>query len=166
MQKNATKIFIILSFFVVSILLVVLMVYLIDKANRPEPVPEINQTELELNESQKIYNKLLFDYKMVRKTNNYYNDNYLISPLSIAYMLKVLEEGAGSETRGQFTTLIKNYDLPKIVNIDKKISIATALFINTVYKGKINNNYVNSVAHSYNANTMIVLLVQMVLITG
>lgn len=154
MQKNATKIFIILSFFVVSILLVVLMVYLIDKANRPEPVPEINQTELELNESQKIYNKLLFDYKMVRKTNNYYNDNYLISPLSIAYMLKVLEEGAGSETRGQFTTLIKNYDLPKIVNIDKKISIATALFINTVYKGKINNNYVNSVAHSYNANTM------------
>lgn len=154
MYNNKSKIVVIIGFFLISIGLVILMVSLIRKANRPTPVVEPNQTEIELNESLREYNKLLFDYKMVRKTNNYYNGNYLISPLSLAYAIKMLEDGAYGETRGQFTTLIKDYNLPKIINIDKKISIANALFVNTSYKGQINQNYISLIEHTYDANVM------------
>ncbi len=154
MYQNKSKIAIIVGFFVIAIVLVIVMVHLITEANKPEPVYEPNQTEIELNETLKEYNKLLFDYKMVRKTNNYYNSNYLISPLSMAYALKILEEGASGETKAQISNLIKDYQLPRIINIEKKISIANALFINTNYKGKISNNYVANVEGNYDANVM------------
>ena len=154
MYQNKSKIFIIFGFFAIAIVLVIVMIHLITQANKPEPVYEPNQTEIELNETLKEYNKLLFDYKMVRKTNNYYNGNYLISPLSMAYALKILEEGASGETKAQITNLIKDYQLPRIINIDKKISIANALFINTNYKGKISNNYIANIESTYDANVM------------
>lgn len=154
MYQNKSKIMVIVGFLIIAVILVIVMVHLIVEANKPEPVPEINQTELELNETLKEYNKLIFDYKMVRKTNNYYNSNYLISPLSMAYALKILEEGASGETKAQISNLIKDYQLPKIVNIDKKISIANALFINTNYKGKISNNFVAKIENTYDANVM------------
>ena len=69
---------------------------------------------------------------MVRKTNNYYNSNYLISPLSIGYAIKILETGAEGKTKEELATIINNYELPKVRNIDKKISIANAVFVNTV----------------------------------
>ncbi len=154
MKNNNSKIVVVILFFIVAALLVFLMVYLIKKANEPEPVPEINQTELEENRTREAYNKLLFDYKIVRKTNNLYNNNYLVSPLSLGYAMKILEEGASGVTKQQLTDLLNNYPLPKVVNIDKKISIANALFINTAYKGKINNNFVNQIEAKYAANTM------------
>ena len=80
MYQNKSKIAVIIGFFIVSILLVIVMIVLIRNANKPKPVPVINQTELELNESIKKFDKLLFDYKIVRTTNNYYNSNYLVSP--------------------------------------------------------------------------------------
>ena len=154
MYNSKSKIAVIIGFFIVAIALVILMISLISKANRPTPVPEPNLTEIELNESLKEYNRQLFDYKMVRKTNNYYNSNYLISPLSLAYMLKILEDGASGETRDQIANLTKNYNLSRIINIDKKISIANALFVNTTYKGQVNPNYINLVEYNYNANVM------------
>jgi len=154
MRNNNSKIGILIGFFIITIGLVILMVSLINKANRPTPVPEINQSELEYNESMKEYNKLLFDYKMVRKTNDNYNSNYLISPLSLGYMLKMLEDGAYGNTRGQISEVIGNYTLPKIVNIDKKISIANAFFVNTSYKGQIDQNFISLIENNYKANVM------------
>jgi serpin B len=154
MNKDGSKIFVIIAFFIVAIILVVVMIVMIQNANKPEPIPEINQTELELNETQREYNKLLFDYKMVRKTNDYYNSNYLISPLSLGYALKILEEGSAGNTSTQLQNLIGNYEVPDAVNIDNTISIANALFILTSYKGKINSSYINNVESKYSANVL------------
>ena len=155
MYQNKSKIAVIVIFFIVAILLVILMVVLINNANKPEPVPEINQTELEYNETKKKFNQTLFDYKMVRRTNNYYNSNYLISPLALGYTVKILESGSNGKTKQELTELINsNYSLPKVRNIDKKISIANAVFVNTVYKGKVNNSFINSIESQYGANTM------------
>ncbi len=154
MNKDGSKIFVIIAFFIVAIILVVVMIVMIQNANKPEPTPVINQTELELNETQREYNKLLFDYKMVRKTNDYYNSNYLVSPLSLGYALKILEEGSAGNTSTQLQNLIGNYEVPDAVNIDNTISIANALFILTSYKGKINSSYINNVESKYSANVL------------
>ena len=42
-----------------------------------------------------------FDYKIIHKVNDYYNSNYLISPLSIGYAFSMLEEGAMEESKSQ-----------------------------------------------------------------
>ena len=109
MYQNKSKIAVIVIFFIVAILLVILMVVLINNANKPEPVPEINQTELEYNETKKKFNQTLFDYKMVRRTNNYYNSNYLISPLALGYTVKILESGSNGKTRQELTELIESH---------------------------------------------------------
>ncbi len=151
MYQNKSKTTIIVLFFFVVIILLVVMIVLINSANKPPAPPENNTTVEQMSEEDK---RISFDYKIIRGANNNYNGNYLVSPLTLAYGLKVLESGADSETKGQITTLIKNYNIGRITNISNKISIANALFINTAYKNNITSEFSNNVTNNLRANIM------------
>ena len=127
------------------------MVFLIKKANIIETPPEPNETEDNISLEEK---RLLFDYRIIRSTNSYYNNNYLISPLDVAFTLKILEDGSDDVTRKQINNMIKNYNFSNIVNITNKISMSNALFINTAYKTQVKNEFTSDIATKYNANTM------------
>ena len=56
-----------------------------------------------------IKNENDFDFKMIKETNNLYtNQNYMISPLSIAHALSMLKDGASGDTKNQINNLLGN----------------------------------------------------------
>ena len=142
---------IIIGFFIVMAGLLILMVFLIKKANTVELPPEPNETEENISLEER---NLLLDYRIIRSTNNYYNNNYLISPLDVAFTLKILEEGSDGSTKKQINNMLKNYNFSNIVNVTNKISVSNALFINTAYKTQVKNDFTSTIASKYNANTM------------
>ena len=95
-----------------------------------------------------------FDYKMIREVNSLYKDNYMISPLSIAYALSILNEGAKGETKNQIEKVLNNYKLVNDVDVKNKISLANGLFIRDVYKNDISPNYVNKIKNNYFADIL------------
>ena len=105
----------------------------------PSPI----QNPTEVNETNE------FDYKMIRMVNSEYKDNYMISPLSIAYALSILNEGAKDNTKVQIDKVLNNYKLVKNVNVKNRISLANGLFIRNIYKNDISNNYINTLKNNY-----------------
>ena len=92
-----------------------------------------------------------FDYKMIRKNHETHNNsNYMISPLSIAYALSVLKEGASGNTKTEIENALGNYSLPKIVNLKDRISLANALFIKKNFS--IKDSYVKNIKDNYNSD--------------
>ncbi len=73
-----------------------------------------------------------FDYKIIKKVNSGYNENYLVSPLSMGFALSMLNEGAAGITREEIDNLLGNYQLLRVNNIKDRIGIANALFINNI----------------------------------
>jgi serpin B len=92
-----------------------------------------------------------FDYKIIKKVNSGYNDNYLISPLSMGFALSMLNEGAAGITREEIDNLLGNYQLLRVNNIKDRIGIANALFINNIYKKDINKDYKDKLESRYGA---------------
>ena len=97
-----------------------------------------------------VKNDLGFDYNVIRETNKLVkNQNYLISPLSMAYALSLLSEGAKENTKVQIDKALNNYQLPKLINIKDRISIANLLFIKSMYKNDISNKFINTLQSKY-----------------
>ncbi len=95
-----------------------------------------------------------FDFKMIQEVNKGYKDNYLISPLSIAYALNMVNEGSNGQTKEQINNLLGNYKINTIKNIKNKINIANGLFINNNRKDIINDDFVNTIKTKYEADTI------------
>lgn len=95
-----------------------------------------------------------FDFEMIKALNDDYSENTLISPLSIAYALNMLNEGAQGDTRTQITELLGNYKLLKNVNVENRISLANGLFIKNDYKEQVNTPFIETLKNNYSADVL------------
>lgn len=96
-----------------------------------------------------------FDETIIKKTHETMNsNNYMISPMSIAYALTMTKEGASSTTRDELQRLVGNYDI-KNINIQNRIGIANALFISDRYTQFLNKDYKNTLLNKYNSEILV-----------
>ena len=130
----------------IGIIVVVLCALAIEKHLKKDNIPT---TPIDITKETE------FDYKMIKETNNLYNNqNYMISPLSIAYALSMVKDGAQGETKTQIETLLGEYNLDKIVNIKDKIGIANLIFIKNTYKNDINPEYISLLQTKHNSEIL------------
>lgn len=80
-------------------------------------------------------------------------ENVVYSPISLKYVLKMLEDGADNETKTQISSVLNNYKISKYVN-SENMSIANALFIKDSYKKNILNSYINNLKTNYGADVI------------
>lgn len=79
------------------------------------------------------------------------NKNMIYSPLSIKYALSMLKEGAANDTKVELDNLLKDISLTKYQNIDKKLSLANALFIKNEFKDNVLTSYIDKLKEKYDA---------------
>ena len=95
-----------------------------------------------------------FDYKIINEVNKKYKQNYMISPLSMAYALSIVDIGASSNTKKEIDNLLGNYKLIKDLNIKDRINLANALFIKNKYKNDIRNSFINTIKDNYDSDVL------------
>lgn len=93
-----------------------------------------------------------FDYKFLKQIEG--NDNTLISPLSMAYLLSMIQSGAKGSTLNELNIALDNYDLQPMENIDSKISMANSMWINNKYKNDINNTFATALKINYHSEVL------------
>ena len=102
-----------------------------------------------------------FSFNLLGKTYNP-GENILISPLSVTYALGMTGNGADSETRQEFETVLgieidelndfsKNY-INKINSLeDVKFNLADSIWVNKEKKLKLNKDFEKKILENYNA---------------
>lgn len=93
-----------------------------------------------------------FDYKFIKQIEG--NDNTLVSPLSMAYLLSMIQSGAKGSTLNELNIALDNYDLQPMENIDSKISMANSMWINNKYKNDINNTFSTALKINYHSEVL------------
>lgn len=93
-----------------------------------------------------------FDYKFIKEIDS--NDNSLVSPLSMAYLLSMIQSGAKGSTLNELNIALDNYDLQPMENIDSKISMANSMWINNKYKNDINNTFATALKINYHSEVL------------
>ena len=93
-----------------------------------------------------------FDYKFIKQIES--NDNTLVSPLSMAYLLSMIQSGAKGSTLNELNIALDNYDLQPMENIDSKISMANSMWINNKYKNDINNTFATALKINYHSEVL------------
>lgn len=93
-----------------------------------------------------------FDYKFIKQIEG--NDNTLVSPLSMAYLLSMIQSGAKGNTLNELNIALDNYDLQPMENIDSKISMANSMWINNRYKNDINNTFATALKINYHSEVL------------
>lgn len=93
-----------------------------------------------------------FDYKFLKQIEG--NDNTLVSPLSMAYLLSMIQSGAKGNTLNELNIALDNYDLQHMENIDSKISMANSMWINNKYKNDINNTFATALKINYHSEVL------------
>ena len=93
-----------------------------------------------------------FDYKFIKQIEG--NDNTLVSPLSMAYLLSMIQSGANGNTLNELNIALDNYDLLPMENIDSKISMANSMWINNKYKNDINNTFATALKINYHSEVL------------
>ena len=146
------------NMFIMFILLILLSIGLAFLLRKEKPMKEPinnNNTNNNVNNNITIGSETNFDYKIIKETNNLHtNQNYMISPLSIAYALSMLKEGAKEETLTEIKNVLGDYRLPSNIYVKDKISIANLLFIKNSYKNDISDNYINTLKNNYDSEVL------------
>ena len=78
-------------------------------------------------------------------------ENMVYSPLSIKYVLKMLECGADGNTKAQIEALIKNNELVNYKNIANIFNMANGLYINDKMRDLTSKDYINLLRKEYGA---------------
>lgn len=78
-------------------------------------------------------------------------ENMVYSPLSIKYVLKMLESGADGNTKAQIEALIKNNELVNYKNIANIFNMANGLYINNKMRELTSQYYINLLRKEYGA---------------
>lgn len=78
-------------------------------------------------------------------------ENMVYSPLSIKYVLKMLESGADGNTKAQIEALIKNNELVNYKNIANIFNMANGLYINNKMRDLTSKDYINLLRKEYGA---------------
>ena len=98
---------------------------------------------------EKITNGLSkFDLSFIKLENK--KENMIYSPLSIKYALKMLEDGAGGESKAQISNWIGDYT-PTLYKSGKHMSLANAMFIRDTFKDGVKDNYIETIKEKYDA---------------
>lgn len=113
-----------------------------------ENIIEKPDEEIDDEKPEKLENKE-FSTSFLRLENN--KKNMIYSPLSIKYALKMLDEGAGGDTKKQIEDFIGNEDLTKYKDIEKILSLANAVYVREEFSSQIKENYINTLKEKYNA---------------
>lgn len=90
-----------------------------------------------------------FAIKFLKLEND--KQNMVYSPLSIKYALKMLQEGAGGNTKTQIENVLKNETLTKYNNIDNILSLANSVYIRDEYSEFVKEEFKNNLIEKYNA---------------
>ncbi len=133
---------------ILALILCVIFTIVVSKIRRGDNEPYIPETPITQNGNNE------FDYKMIKITNEKFKDNYMISPLSIAYALSLVKEGAAGNTYTQIDNILGNYPLPTNINIKDKVGIANLLFINNIHKKDISKTYIKALEKKYDSELM------------
>lgn len=138
-MKRKEMLFIIGALLICSIFL--LTGYIVHNKKESGTKPNIS-----LNKNNK------FDYKFIKQIES--NDNTLVSPLSMAYLLSMIQSGAKGNTLNELNIALDNYDLQPMENIDSKISMANSMWINNRYKNDINNTFATALKINYHSEVL------------
>ena len=138
-MKRKEMLFIIGALLICSIFL--LTGYIVHNKKESGTKPNIS-----LNKNNK------FDYKFIKQIES--NDNTLVSPLSMAYLLSMIQSGAKGSTLNELNIALDNYDLQPLKNIDSKISMANSMWINNRYKNDINNTFATALKINYHSEVL------------
>lgn len=138
-MKRKEMLFIIGALLICSIFL--LTGYIVHNKKESGTKPNIS-----LNKNNK------FDYKFIKQIEG--NDNTLVSPLSMAYLLSMIQSGAKGNTLNELNIALDNYDLQPMENIDSKISMANSMWINNRYKNDINNTFATALKINYHSEVL------------
>ena len=113
--------------------------------NNSNPIQEepIDKTDVSLTNN--------FNLDMIKLVNSREKSNYLISAYSMEIALNMLKDGASGETYKQIEKVVPKRDIP-IFNIDKRISVANAVFVKDEEKDNISSKYINSLKTDYKAD--------------
>ena len=138
-MKRKGMLFIIGALLICSVFL--LTGYIVHNKKESDPKPNIS-----LNKNNN------FDYKFIKEIDS--NDNSLVSPLSMAYLLSMIQSGAKGSTLNELNIALDNYDLLPMENIDSKISMANSMWINNRYKNDINNTFATALKINYHSEVL------------
>lgn len=138
-MKRKGMLFVIGALLICSVFL--LTGYIVHNKKESDPKPNIS-----LNKNNN------FDYKFLKQIEG--NDNSLISPLSMAYLLSMIQSGAKGSTLNELNIALDNYDLQPMENIDSKISMANSMWINNRYKNDINSTFATALKINYHSEVL------------
>lgn len=151
-KKGITKKKIILGICIILVVAIIFIaIYLVlKKDNKEEKVETTNKKSYA---PYRISGNDLnnFDLYFMKLENT--NKNMVYSPLSIKYVLGMLEEGAKGETKNQITNIIGTYNTNKYIN-SQNMSFANAMFIKDTYKKQVKESYVNNLKNKYAAEVI------------
>ncbi len=89
-----------------------------------------------------------FDLSYLKIENK--KENKIYSPLSIKYTLKMLEEGAGGNSRKQIADVTGDYTQKTYTN-SKNLALANAFFIRDTYQDAVKDGFINLLKTKYKA---------------
>lgn len=146
------------SLIIITIILVIIvagvLVFLKVKKNNSKP-DDNKQNQVEVKRENKYSEYQLkdntlsnFDLYFLQLENN--KKNMIYSPLSIKYVLEMLNSGAAGETKNQITDILGTYVNKKYTN-NRNMSFANALFVRNSYKDSIKTSYIDTLLNQYNA---------------
>ena len=138
-MKRKEMLFVIGALLICSVFL--LTGYIVHNKKESDPKPNIS-----LNKNNN------FDYKFLKQIES--NDNSLISPLSMAYLLSMIQSGAKGNTLNELNIALDNYDLQPMENTDSKISMANSMWINNRYKNDINDTFATALKINYHSEVL------------
>lgn len=149
------------SLIIIAVILVVIalgiFIFFKVRSNKNNSKPDDNnQNQVEVKRENKYSNYQLkdntlsnFDLYFLQLENN--KKNMVYSPLSIKYVLEMLNSGADGETKNQITDILGTYVNKKYTN-NRNMSFANALFVRNSYKDNIKTSYIDTLLNQYNAS--------------
>lgn len=102
-----------------------------------------------LNTNNTIHSLNNFENSFINKIIFDKNENVLVSPLSIAYALSMVKEGASGNTLKELENALNNYKLSSMQSIPNVMSITNSIFIKDSFKSSVNSVYVNTLGINY-----------------
>ena len=91
-----------------------------------------------------------YNFNLIKNINKNENDNYLVSPYSVEFVLNMLKDGASGETYSEIENVVGNRSI-SLLNSKNRISTANAIFVKDDYKKDISKSYIDKISSVYNS---------------
>ena len=108
-----------------------------------------NSSNNSSNRNNTMNNKNSFENSFINNLDYDKNENILVSPLSLAYALSMVKEGASGNALKEIENTLNNYKLSFMQSIPNVMSITNSIFIKDSFKSSVNSVYVNTLGINY-----------------